>query len=157
MDNKPSRGGIALRPKARILRTLGEELISSEIVAILELVKNSYDADARLIIVQFSGEPLEGKGSLEVSDDGHGMDMNTVQGAWMEPATDVKKKVQQSKYLKRRLLGEKGVGRFAAARLAQELELFTRVPGAEDEIYAFFDWTQTMTSRVMAATARFFA
>jgi hypothetical protein len=43
----------ALRPRARILRTLGEELISSETVAVLELVKNAYDADARLVLVRF--------------------------------------------------------------------------------------------------------
>lgn len=37
---------LALRPRARILRTLGEELISNETVAVIELVKNAYDADA---------------------------------------------------------------------------------------------------------------
>jgi signal transduction histidine kinase len=137
-----STGGLALRPRARILRTLGEELISSETVAILELVKNAYDADARVILVAFSGPLQEGQGRLDVSDDGHGMDLATVRSAWMEPATDAKKKARQSRYLKRRLLGEKGVGRFAAARLAQELELITRPPGSSSEIYALFDWTQ---------------
>jgi signal transduction histidine kinase len=70
------------------------------------------------------------------------MDLQTVQRAWMEPATDSKKKMRTSRFLGRRLLGEKGVGRFAAARLAEELELATRVPGADTEVFAFFDWTQ---------------
>lgn len=134
--------GYALRPRARILRTLGEELISSETVAVLELVKNAYDADARIIQITFSTSIEKGKGQLDISDDGHGMDLDTVHAAWMEPATDTKKKVRVSPYLKRRLLGEKGVGRFAAARLAEELELITRPPNCEDEIYALFDWTQ---------------
>lgn len=134
--------GHALRPRARILRTLGEELISSETVAILELVKNAYDADARIIQVTFSTSLEKGEGRLDVADDGHGMDLDTVHTAWMEPATDAKKKARVSRYLKRRLLGEKGVGRFAAARLAEELELITRPPDSEDEIYALFDWTQ---------------
>ena len=137
-----SDDGLALRPRARLLRTLGEELISSETVAILELVKNSYDADARLIVVRFSGRLEEGQGRLEIEDDGHGMNLATVRSVWLEPATDAKKKARLSQYLKRRLLGEKGVGRFAAARLASELELITRPPGSEKEVYAFFDWSQ---------------
>jgi signal transduction histidine kinase len=131
-----------LRPRARILRTLGEELISSETVAIIELVKNSYDADARVVLVQFIESLQKGFGRIDLVDDGHGMTLSTVRSAWMEPATNVKKKARHSTYLKRRLLGEKGVGRFASARLAQELELATRTPGAADEVYAVFDWTQ---------------
>jgi signal transduction histidine kinase len=143
MTNKSKASqGRALRPRARILRTLGEELISSEIVAILELVKNSYDADARIVLVSFSASLEKGHGRLDISDDGHGMDLETVETAWMEPATDTKKKARFSKYLKRRLLGEKGVGRFAAARLAEELELITKSPDSHREIYALFDWTQ---------------
>jgi signal transduction histidine kinase len=132
----------ALRPRARILRTLGEELISSEVVAILELVKNAYDADARFVLVEFFGSLEAGKGGLDVNDDGHGMPLATVQGAWMEPATSVKKYAKQSKHLRRRLLGEKGIGRFATARLASELELITRPPASASETYAIFDWSQ---------------
>ena len=55
---KPQSGTRTLRPRARIIRTLGDELISSEIVALLELVKNSYDADATTVLIKFRG-PLE--------------------------------------------------------------------------------------------------
>jgi len=133
-EQSQQRNGVALRPKARILRTLGEELISSETVAVLELVKNSYDADARVVLIKFSGLLEKGMGHLEVSDDGHGMDLITVERAWMEPATATKKKARHSQYLSRRLLGEKGVGRFAAARLADELELITRAAFSSREI-----------------------
>lgn len=135
-------GGQPLRPRARILRTLGEELISSETVAVIELVKNAYDADARVVLVHFIGKMKKGQGSLEISDDGHGMNISTVRSAWMEPATSVKKQLRRSTFLNRRLLGEKGVGRFASARLAEELELITRAPAADKEIFAVFDWTQ---------------
>jgi len=137
-----AKGGLySLRPRARILRTLGEELISSEVVAVIELVKNAFDADASRVEVLFEGE-AGSLVALTVLDDGHGMAMNTVARAWMEPATDHKKKRKVSPYLKRRLLGEKGVGRFASARLATGLELVTREVGSKDEIFAFFDWTQ---------------
>ena len=58
----PPPPGIGLRPRARLLRTLGEELISNEVVAVIEFVKNAYDADATRVLIRFSG-PIEiGKG-----------------------------------------------------------------------------------------------
>jgi len=134
---------IALRPRARILRTLGEELISSETVAVIELVKNAYDADATRVLICFNG-PLEvGKGSIEIFDNGHGMSFTTVLSGWMELATYMKRRGKRlSEGLKRRMLGEKGIGRFAAARLAGQLELITRRKSSPSEVHAIFDWTQ---------------
>lgn len=145
-NNEPhstADGAVPLRPKARILKTLGEELISSETVALIELVKNAYDADAENVLISFSGDLQEGSGSVEIIDDGHGMDMATIRDSWMIIATSTKKNSTKSPSGKRRVLGEKGIGRFAAARLAEELELFTRTADQSDtESYAVFDWTQ---------------
>lgn len=133
----------SLRPKARILKTLGEELISSETVALIELVKNAYDADAENVLISFTGDLKKGGGAIEVMDDGHGMDMDTIRNSWMIIATSTKKDNKQSKSGRRRVLGEKGIGRFAVARIAEELELFTRTSNQIDtESYAVFDWTQ---------------
>ncbi|HBO5119098.1 histidine kinase [Pseudomonas aeruginosa] len=133
--------GSAFRPRARIMKTLGEELISSDSVAIIELVKNAYDADASEVLVKFVGPLKQGEGSIHVIDNGKGMDRSTVERAWMEPATPskVKNKVSESG---RRVLGEKGIGRFAASRLADELELVSRRRGGAEEVRAVFDWTQ---------------
>lgn len=134
--------GSALRPRARILRTLGEELISNEVVAVIELVKNSYDADATRVLIRFVG-PLEpGKGCIEVIDNGHGMALKTVQTVWMEPATPSKRDKPRSERFKRRHLGEKGIGRFASTRLAHELEVISRCENSAKEVYAVFDWRQ---------------
>jgi hypothetical protein len=85
-----------LRPRARILRTFGDELSSSEAVAVIELVKNAYDADATRVLVRFQG-PLEiGQGRIEVMDNGHGMSLETTQTTWMEPATLFRKRQQRS-------------------------------------------------------------
>jgi signal transduction histidine kinase/uncharacterized DUF497 family protein len=135
-------GTQALRPRARILRTFGDELISSETVAVIELVKNAYDADATRVLVCFHG-PLEiGKGRIEVMDNGHGMSLETIQTAWMEPATLVRKRRPQSEQRGRRVLGEKGIGRFAASRLADRLEVVTRRAAMDREVRVFFDWSQ---------------
>ena len=135
--------GSALRPRARLIRTLGEELISNEVVAVIELVKNAYDADATHVLIRFTG-PLEpGKGRIEVIDNGHGMELKTVETVWMEPATPSKRgKLRRTDRFKRRFLGEKGIGRFASSRLANELEVISRKRSAAKEVYGIFDWRQ---------------
>jgi signal transduction histidine kinase len=146
------KGKSKLRPRARIIRTIGEELISNDIVAILELVKNSYDADARKVTIIFEGNVFKKKdskeifpfvmpkeqGSITISDNGTGMTLDTIKQGWMEPATIIKK-VKTKSGEGRRFLGEKGVGRFASARLSQSLEMITRVKD-DNEIFAVFSW-----------------
>src|SRR5262245_22851300 len=92
MKQQSSQQGMQmLRPRARLLRTFGDELISSEVVALIELVKNAYDADATRVAIRFSEDLSRGKGRIEVIDNGNGMSLDTVTGAWMEPATLFKK------------------------------------------------------------------
>ncbi|MDH6123640.1 ATP-binding protein [Kitasatospora sp. GP82] len=121
------------------MQTLGEELISNERVALVELVKNSYDADAGLVVIRFVGPLEKGKGAVEVWDDGHGMRPETVQGSWMEVATSHRQRAPRSESGTRRVLGAKGIGRFASARLAREVSVVTRrEDGVETEVLV--DW-----------------
>lgn len=135
-----ARGGtIAFTPRARILKLIGEELISDEVVAVSELVKNAHDADASAAVVRFCGVTGAG-GRIEVRDDGHGMDLETLLGRWMEPAASTKVgKGRQMTRRGRRVLGEKGVGRFAADKLASHLEVISRA-GKGQEVVAVIDW-----------------
>ena len=134
------QGSAPLRPRARIMRTLGDELISSEIVAVIELVKNAYDADATRVLVRFR-PPLEpGLGGIDIIDDGHGMTLDTIRGAWLEPATSFRRRSPHSEELSRAVLGEKGIGRFAVSRLADDLELVSRRPHEPVETRVLFDW-----------------
>jgi len=140
-NNQNKAGKKALRPRARIVHTLGDELISSEVVAVIELVKNSYDADAKRVFVRFTGPLQEGQGRIEIMDSGHGMSIDTIEKAWLEPATNFRKRNRLSEK-GRRVLGEKGIGRFAASRLAKKLEVISRRSGSDKEIVAFFDWSK---------------
>lgn len=133
---------LPLRPRARILRTLGEELISNENIAIIELVKNSYDADATRVLVRLIPPLSIGYGAVEIIDDGIAMSLDTVRTAWMEPATYIKKGKPRTEKLERRVLGDKGIGRFASSRLANELEIITREESSPTEVHGRFDWTQ---------------
>jgi len=130
------------RPRARILRSLGDELISSETVAVIELLKNAYDADATRVLARFQGPLEKGKGCIEIIDNGHGMDVQTVRTGWLEPATLSKRGRTHTESGRRRLLGEKGIGRFAAQKLTDRLELITRRRGTTREIIMINDWTK---------------
>ena len=142
-ERHPHRSGEqALRPRARFLRTFGDELISSETVALIELVKNSFDADATRILVRFT-LPLEtGRGEIEVIDNGHGMALDTIQTAWMEPATLLKRQRTRSEGFGRRVLGEKGIGRFATSRLAKRLDVITKRAESSSQTRVRCDWTK---------------
>src|ERR1700678_3890879 len=82
-------GSIAFQPRARLLKLIGAELISDEVVAISELVKNAHDADAHKVTIAFEG--VTGPdGCIRIQDDGNGMDVATLLGRWMEPAASTK-------------------------------------------------------------------
>lgn len=161
-------GQSILRPRARIIKTIGEELISSDIVAVIELVKNSYDADAEIVIISIDGPiikviaeeeedskpkkkkkkaPIEiekivgNSATLTVWDDGIGMSLSTITGAWMEPATISKKVQKYSAAKNRRHTGEKGIGRFASAKIGSELEIISRIE-SDNEVVAKIDWSR---------------
>lgn len=112
-----------LRPRARIIRTIGDQLISGPEAALIELVKNAYDADSPSVHIKIT--PICGKspkGAITVRDQGHGMSDDTLTNSWFEPATDDKLRRKYSPG-GRRLLGAKGIGRFAAARLGNKTTL----------------------------------
>jgi signal transduction histidine kinase len=142
-------GSVAFQPRARLLKLIGEELISDEVVAISELVKNAHDADAHSVTISF--ESVTGPdGFICIRDDGHGMDPETLLGRWMEPAASTKVgKGRQITRLGRRVLGEKGVGRFAADKLARNLVIVSRCPGHAEEVHATVDWDRYADEAMM--------
>jgi signal transduction histidine kinase len=145
---------IAFQPRARLLKLIGEELISDEVVALAELVKNAHDADASQVTVTFRGVTAPG-GALIIHDDGTGMDLETLLGRWMEPAASTK--VGNGRQLTRRgrrVLGEKGVGRFAADKLARQLEIVTRCRGSQEETHAVIDWDRFDTPDLLLSQVK---
>lgn len=131
------RSGVAkLRPRARLIGLIGEDLISDEPVAVVELVKNAYDADAAMVTVRFS-DPSEDR--LVVQDDGHGMNLETVLSTWFEPGTNSKTRSEKSPG-GRIYQGAKGIGRFASARLARTLYLESRTGSGDEAVAVLFDW-----------------
>lgn len=131
----------AFRPKARIMELLGEQLIKNHTLALFELVKNAYDADAEKVDLLFLNID-QPDGEIEVQDDGDGMDFDTVINIWMEPAHGHKAEKRKNgvRTEKGRLqVGEKGVGRFAVHRLGKKIEMVTRAEN-KPEVVVEIDW-----------------
>lgn len=111
----------------KLFRELGELLVGRDSTALVELVKNSYDADATKITI--FGEHLndQTKGSIIVEDDGIGMDVHDFEKGFLRIAGRTKNTPERrSPWFKRRFTGEKGVGRLAAHKLARNLEVISR-------------------------------
>lgn len=137
MTKNPAESGSAImRPRARLISLIGDELISDESVAVVELVKNAYDADATSVSVTFQGDDAH---ALVISDNGVGMTLETVKSGWFEPGTVLKKREERSAS-GRLYLGAKGIGRFAAARLGEALLMQTKREGESEGVTVLLDW-----------------
>ncbi len=144
---------IPFRMHPRVFAALGADLVTNDVVAVIELVKNSYDAFARNAWVRFRTDPEIGD-VLEIEDDGLGMTRDVIETVWCVVATPFKQEhpVARSGRKTRRVAGEKGLGRFSAARLGEELRLFTQAPG-EPCWEVFVDWSSVARSPEMAECA----
>lgn len=130
------------RPRARVLQLLGDELIGSSRLAVFELVKNAYDADATEAVVRLDftcgDEP-----TIAVADDGEGMSLDIIRSVWLVPGHEYRKKQRdgggRTPGHDRLPLGEKGLGRFAVHKLGNHIRLVTRARDS-DECVVEIDW-----------------
>lgn len=115
---------IPLRFSPSILRRLGEELNPSPDQSILELVKNSYDADAVDCSIELIKTDQPG-GTIRVSDNGDGMDAAAIKDGWLVLGQSLKPPGGRTR-LKRIRAGSKGLGRLAALRMGLSATLISR-------------------------------
>jgi len=135
---------LTFKPRARLLLQLGDELIRNEGIALLELIKNAYDADATKVNVTMKNADERKKGTIVITDNGEGMDMDIIKNIWMEPGSNKKRlevnKKKRTKKFGRFVLGEKGIGRFAVHKLGDQIEIITKKRNAK-EVRIVIDWT----------------
>ena len=117
---------VSFSTHAHIKNIIGKELINDDNVAVMELVKNSYDAGATKVIIKFKNlvEDKNKQSELILIDDGMGMSENDILTKWLNIAYSSKKEnfTQNNRYQAR----NKGVGRFSCDRLGKKLNLYTR-------------------------------
>ncbi len=142
---------LPIRPYARLLTMLGDQLIKNERVALVELIKNAYDADADSVEVRFENfnedMSINDRSSIVVRDDGCGMTPEKIKDSWMNPA-DPKKHIDKEEGKrktpeKRRIIqGEKGIGRFSVLKLGKSITITTRSEESEFESVLKYDFTE---------------
>jgi signal transduction histidine kinase len=122
---------------ARAARLIGQENFSNAEGAVIELVKNSYDADASVCVVIV--DML--KDSLYIIDNGEGMTLDIIKNNWMIIGTDNKK--NEFRTTNRRVkTGAKGIGRFALDRLGQTCEMITKTKDSKEGIRWKVNWSE---------------
>lgn len=122
----------SIRASSYIINLLGDELIGSDSLALFEIVKNSYDADSKIVVIHLN-HILSSDGKIVIEDMGNGMTPDVIEHAWLTIGTDYKRKeLKQSPIYHRTSLGNKGVGRLAAYRLANKIMVETQ---ARDDMF----------------------
>lgn len=134
-----------------IVKQLGEQLVSDEITALLELIKNSYDADASYVSIeinttgQYIKEELfypKHNGFIIVEDNGFGMNEETIMKSWLIISYSQKRQLKEAQKTTpggRTPLGDKGLGRLSTQRLADICEIFTNI-NKEQGTHIAFNW-----------------
>lgn len=136
-----------IKAKSHILSLLGDQLIGSDGLAIFELVKNAYDADAENVKIEFKNLNASDQ-EIIIQDDGHGMSPEVIDKVWLTVGTDFKRKVEGKKSPKGRIsLGNKGVGRLAVHKLARQIKVETKT--LEQNTYSefFINWKELIESQ----------
>ena len=145
-----SKASPHFKTRARLLCQLGEQLIKSESIALLELVKNAYDADSPTCTVKISKPDNKESGSIIIEDKGMGMDSEILESSWLEVGTDNKSEKKGNGYrtpkFHRIPLGEKGIGRFGVHRLGRRIELISRMDNKKECVLRI-DWDKINDSK----------
>ncbi len=137
------------KPYARLLTMLGDQLITNERVALVEIIKNAYDADADWVRVTFAGFgkqfQITPRSKIIIEDDGIGMTRQVLTEHWVSPATPIKKIGKETKDATakgRKIQGEKGIGRFAILKLGKTVSIVSRPAGLQSEYTLGLDLSQ---------------
>jgi len=145
-----------------IVKQLGEELVPDEVTALMELIKNSYDADASYVSIEINslGQPEKDdlffknkNGYISIEDDGSGMNEKTIIDSWLVISASNKRafKEEGKKTKKNRTpLGDKGLGRLSTQRLAEVCEIYTKKDSFEG-VHLGFNWKDFETNSKLSS------
>lgn len=143
MEKETGQANFAAR--ARLIIHLGNQLITDEVAAISELIKNSYDADALEVIIEINNVSQKDTGYVKITDNGNGMTRQTILESWLELGTISKARKEDepprlSEVLKRAYLGEKGLGRLSIHKIGKQTEIASRKRDTDSETKIILDW-----------------
>lgn len=123
---------------------LGKDLIINDYIAILELVKNSYDAHADKVVITFEDD------AITIADNGKGMTLDDLENKWLFIGYSAKKDNTEDddmddsyrSKIRRHYAGAKGIGRMSCDRLAQELHIITKSRKSQTVENLYIKWNE---------------
>ncbi|HEX5734687.1 MAG TPA: sensor histidine kinase [Blastocatellia bacterium] len=128
---------LTFESSAYLERLIGRELISSDYIAVAELVKNAYDAGATEVTIELENDKPQ---KMIISDNGVGISLDEFRRLWM--VLGYSEKTETESDTDRPYLGEKGIGRFAADRIAKKLRVITKKKEEDDALFVEFNWEE---------------
>jgi signal transduction histidine kinase len=138
--------GLSFSVDTHVFRELGELLVGRDSTALLELIKNCYDADSTRVVVAAVDLADASRGRIVIRDNGCGMDEDRFRLGFLRIASRFKENDRRSDHFKRRYTGSKGIGRLAAHKLAKFMDVTSirGTPGqqAKRAIRATIDWAR---------------
>ncbi|MBP9151019.1 MAG: sensor histidine kinase [Flavobacteriales bacterium] len=147
---------------AYVVKQLGEELVSDEVTALMELVKNAYDADSTYVKINISTTNRlsmpsltlpEHKGYIIIEDGGDGMNKGELTKGWLTISSSKKREIKRSggvTRLGRTPQGDKGLGRLSAQRLGRKLEIITGKAKDDTQYHVGFNFDDFKEGTMLA-------
>lgn len=148
---------------ASIVFQLGEDLISDVVQALVELIKNAYDADSEWANVKIDTTSKYDKrsffpdaiGYISIEDDGSGMDLDTIKRGWLTISDslkrEMKRKGQKTPKKNRTPMGDKGLGHLGVQRLGNNIEIRTKLDGTTTEYRVGWSWDDFRSGKTLSA------
>lgn len=140
-----TQGSLKWKFDVSAFRLIGRDLITDRVTALFELVKNSFDANAREVWVSFENVSSDDKKKrvITIKDDGYGMSFKDVQDKWMVIGTPSKRTAKYSPApFHRRCVGEKGIGRFAVDKLGDKVTITTKKENEHAWLNVSINWDE---------------
>ncbi|SRR6266478_1259825 len=134
------KGNFSFEVSANLQKLVGEELVTNEEMAIIELLKNAYDSGASELVITIQPETAREPGYIEIRDNGPGMSLPEFQRIFM--FAGYSERDVQTSSASRIPTGEKGIGRFAADRLGSTLDFITKIADSTSALKVSFDWSK---------------
>jgi len=143
------KGNYTFTVDSALLVELGERLVGKSYIALAELIKNSYDADATSVTLIFDLE----NDKIKIKDNGHGMTQDEFRKFWMRIGSTHKVNKPESRKLRRKVTGSKGIGRLSVQFLANQMKLNTVSEyNKSTEFIAEIDWNEAIQTQELIET-----
>ena len=138
-----NRGNLRFQASAHLQRLIGRELISVVESAVVELVKNPYDAGATKVLITIRPQSEKEPGEIVIVDDGEGMDREGFGRLFM--TAGYSERDPSGTDGGRVPTGEKGIGRFAVDRLGHHVDISTKPKGESETLHVSINWDKFNT------------